>query len=489
MTAQTQEREPYDFDAARVRMTALQQKMRAAKIPTVIVLEGWNAAGKGTMAGELLEGLDPRGYEVCVDERFGREEERYPFFRRYWKNMPKQGDVTIFIGSWYGRVGRELLEGDEEGVRRLEKARQMEEMLVCDGVLTLKFFLDISKKEQKRRLEKLAKNKETATLLSKADWKQNERYQEWKRVYEQMRAETERPGAEWHVLKNDDKAACKQALYETIIAAFEKALQERAAGERAWDAPELPGGEQAEKAPIQHLNLLEPDQELETDYKAALRRVKKKLGKLQREIYRRGIPVALAFEGWDAAGKGGAIRKLTSALDVRGFRVEPISSPTAEEKAHHHLWRFWTKLPARGEICIFDRTWYGRVMVERLEGYCTENQWKRAYEEMNLFEKDLRDEGVVLCKFWLQIDREEQLRRFEERQNNPEKQWKITEEDWRNREKWPQYEEAVDEMLQKTNTVYAPWTTTEANNKQYARIKVLQTVAHALEAALKEEKK
>ena len=201
-------------------------------------------------------------------------------------------------------------------------------------------------------------------------------------------------------------------------------------------------------------------------------------------MYCRGLSMALAFEGWDAAGKGGSIRRLTSAMDPRNFTVVPIASPTAEEKEHHHLWRFWRTLPSAGNTTIYDRSWYGRVMVERLEGYCTQAQWNRAYEEMNLFEKDLTDSGMIVRKFWLQIDPDEQLRRFHERQSTPEKAWKITDEDWRNREKWPQYEEAVNDMLQKTSTPEAPWIIVEANDKHFARIKVLDCVIAAMEEAL-----
>ena len=227
------------------------------------------------------------------------------------------------------------------------------------------------------------------------------------------------------------------------------------------------------------------DKELDDNtYKEELDRLQARLGELHNRLYRKKVPVIIAYEGWDAAGKGGNIKRITGALDPRGYEVHPIASPEPHEKARHYLWRFWTRLPKTGHIAIFDRTWYGRVMVERLEGFCSENDWTRAYNEINEFEKELQDWGAVLIKFWVQIDKETQLARFTDRQNTPEKQWKITDEDWRNRDKWDQYETAVNEMIQKTSTVYAPWHILESTDKKYARIKALRIVVEELEKVL-----
>ena len=215
----------------------------------------------------------------------------------------------------------------------------------------------------------------------------------------------------------------------------------------------------------------------------------KKLRILHNRIYRQKIPVIIAYEGWDAAGKGGNIKRIASALDPRGYEVIPIASPKPFELSRHYLWRFYNRLPKTGHITIFDRTWYGRVMVERLEGFCSEVDWKRAYNEINEFERELTDWGAVLLKFWIHIDKDTQLARFTERQNTPEKQWKITDEDWRNREKWDLYEEAINEMIQKTSTKTAPWHIIESNDKKYARIKTLKIVTEALEDALKKREK
>ena len=227
------------------------------------------------------------------------------------------------------------------------------------------------------------------------------------------------------------------------------------------------------------------DQQVEdAQYREELDKLQRRLSELHNQIYHKKVPVIIAYEGWDAAGKGGNIKRLAAALDPRGYEVHPIASPEPHEKSRHYLWRFWTRLPKDGHIAIFDRTWYGRVMVERLEGFCSENDWQRAYTEINEFEKELYDWGAVIVKFWVQIDKDTQLARFTDRQNTPEKQWKITDEDWRNREKWDLYESAVNEMIQKTSTEFAPWHVLESNDKHYARLKALKTVIAAIEERL-----
>ncbi|MBR2925939.1 MAG: hypothetical protein IKC28_13070 [Clostridia bacterium] len=480
---------PFDFSAAEEKLMAMQHQLKEMKIPLVIVLEGWQAAGKGTIAGELLEGLDPRGYKVCVPERFSADEEQYPSMHRYWVQMPRHGMITLFVGSWYHDLCAAMVKDKhpKRNARRLEQISLMEQMLVQDGAVIEKFFLDIPQKVQKKRLKELDSKKITRGTLTKADWEQNRHYDRWQQVYQQVMDETSQPGAQWHLLDGENKKAAKQALYEIVMASMEKAIALRQAGDRSWDMDQLTDHDLVPTEPIPQLELFETDIALDCEYKAAVNEAQKKLHKLQYELYRKGIPMVIAFEGWDAAGKGGSIRRLTSALDPRGFTVVPVASPTAEEKEHHHMWRFWRELPKNGDIRIFDRTWYGRAMVERLEGFCTEAQWKRCYEEFNLFERDLHEAGTILCKFWLHISPDEQLKRFTKRMNTPEKQWKLSDEDWRNREKWDLYEEAINDMLQKTNTAYAPWTVVEADNKHYARIKVLNTVIAAIEKRLDEE--
>lgn len=479
--------EDIDLDALRLRMTALQQAVHAAGIPVVIVLEGWHAAGKGTMVSKLITGLDPRGYQVYPVGKPIEEERAFPPMRRYYANLPAKGNISIFCGSWYREVSNACFESKAARKhlnQRYDDIVSLESQLVSDGALIIKFFLHIPRKEQKARLKTLESKKLTRWRVDKDDWAQNENYAEYLRLYDAMIARTHFEGALWHVLRSDNRRACTQQIFDIVISEFESALQERQSEQHAWDTPYLQHLESITPLTMPDLETFDPEQVLIDPYKPAMDKAQKQLQRLQNELYCRGISLVAAFEGWDAAGKGGAIRRLTSALDARGYDVIPISAPTPLEKSHHHLWRFWTTLPKDGNITIFDRTWYGRVLVERIEGFCTEAQWKRAYEEINRFEAEIVAHGTVLVKFWLQIDKETQLIRFNDRADSEDKQWKITEEDWRNREKWDAYAVAVNDMLQKTHTAAAPWTVVEANNKQFARLKVLQTVIHAIEERL-----
>lgn len=327
--------------------------------------------------------------------------------------------------------------------------------------------------------------------MTKDDLKRNEDYEEYLEMNEEMFKNTDTENAPWTIIEATDKNYAYAKIMTTVVNRLEEAL------ERHKNITEL------EEKIKENLESVQKDRTEENyfkagalskadltksldqkDYKEELERLQKRLKLLHNSIYRMRIPVVLAFEGWDAAGKGGAIKRLTSSLDPRGYAVYPTASPNDIEKMHHYLWRFWNNMPKAGHISIFDRTWYGRVMVERIEGFCTEAEWKRAYQEINEMEEHLANSGAAILKFWMHIDKEEQKRRFQERMDNPEKQWKITEEDWRNREKWDLYEEAVDEMLIRTSTAYAPWVIVEGNSKYYARVKVLKTVVKALEEAI-----
>ncbi len=233
------------------------------------------------------------------------------------------------------------------------------------------------------------------------------------------------------------------------------------------------------------LNTINLSQTLsEEEYTRLLIKYQVALYALAYQVYQQQRPVIMVFEGWDAAGKGGAIRRVTEKIDPRGYVVYPIAAPKGEDATHHYLWRFWRRLPEAGQVAIFDRSWYGRVMVERIEGFCTEAEWKRAYREINYFERQLVDFGSILFKFWIHISEEEQLRRFESRSGDKLRSWKLTDEDWRNREKWGPYEEAVNEMLLKTSTLSAPWTVVEGNSKPYARVKILRTIVEKLSKEL-----
>ena len=477
-------------EALDIRLGALQRKCREAGIPIMILFDGFDAAGKGLQINRLIQALDPRGFDVYTGDKDGEEESMRPFLWRFWTKTPAAGRLVIFDTSWYRKVQSDRFDGKTKE-SELEDAfydiLAFEKQLTDGGTVLIKLFLDISKKEQKKRFLRLEESEETSWRVTKQDWKRNEHYGKYREFSDEMLEKTHAPYAPWHVIEAEDKNYGAMRILETVADCMEEALRAKNAGPAPvlFDGPLPP--DRYKKGILSKADL---SKSLEREeYKKKLNKLQKKLSVLHGELYRLRIPVVLGFEGWDAAGKGGAIRRLTSHLDPRGYKVCPTASPSGIEKSHHYLWRFWNNVPKDGHIAIFDRTWYGRVMVERIEDFCTEAEWHRAYQEINDMELHLSHAGAVILKFWIHIDKDEQERRFNDRMTNPEKQWKITDEDWRNREKWDQYEEAVNEMLEKTSTEYAPWIVVEGNSKYYARVKVLETVAEALEKKIKEVEK
>ena len=362
-----------------------------------------------------------------------------------------------------------------------------EKQLCDDGTVIMKFFLYIDKDEQKKRFKKLEGSKETSWRVTEEDWNRNKDFDRYLKMNEEMLEKTDTDYAPWVIIEAVDKDYAALKIVSTVMDRLEYELEHR----RPEDGKQAQRQESKTRERFKNgvLSGIDLSKSLtEEEYKTRLKKLQKRLAELHSELYRLRIPVVIGFEGWDAGGKGGAIKRLTSNLDPRGYRVNPTAAPNDIEKVHHYLWRFWNSVPKAGHIAIFDRTWYGRVMVERIEGFCSEAEWRRAYQEINEMESHMANAGAVVLKFWLHIDKDEQERRFKERQANPAKQWKITDEDWRNREKWDQYEEAVNEMLIRTSTTYAPWIVVEGNDKRYARVKVLQTVVDALEKKVKEVK-
>lgn len=476
------------------KLSALQRECKEAKIPVMIIFEGLGAAGKGTQINKLIQALDPRGFHVFSIGKETEEEKLHPFLWRFWVKTPEKGRIAIFDRSWYRRVLSDRFDKlveEKEMPNAFSDIQFFEKQLTEDGMVIIKLFLYISKKEQKKRFQSLLDSKETAWRVTKDDLKRNEEYEKYLEMNEEMLKNTDTENAPWTIIESTDKDYAYAKIITSVVNRLEEALQnhkniaqlQEKIKENMADMPKDRTEENYFKAgalsKIDLTKLLE-----QQDYKEELERLQKRLRLLHNDIYRMRIPVVLAFEGWDAAGKGGVIKRLTSSLDPRGYAVYPTASPNDIEKMHHYLWRFWNNVPKAGHISIFDRTWYGRVMVERIEGFCSEIEWKRAYQEINEMEEHLANSGAAILKFWMHIDKEEQKRRFQERMDNPEKQWKITEEDWRNREKWDLYEEAVDEMLIRTSTSYAPWVIVEGNSKYYARIKVLKTVVKTLEEAI-----
>lgn len=476
------------MDAETVRLGMLQRECKDLKIPVIIVFEGFGAAGKGTLINQLIQPLDPRGFKVYSIIGESEEEKMRPFLWRFWTKTPENGRIAIFDRSWYRRVlvdrFDELTTEDQLGYAYQEIV-SFEKTLADGGAVIIKFFLDITRKEQAKRFEKLLDNKETAWRVSKGDLKRNKYFEEYKIMNEEMLQKTDTDFAPWTIVEAMDREYAAVKVIRTVADRLEKQVEEVKA---AAKNKKVTDGKRPDRPAFQSSILSSVDLSLaytKEEYKERLKALQKRLSVLHSELYRRRIPVVLGFEGWDAGGKGGAIKRLTQCMDPRGYAVNPTAAPNDIEKAHHYLWRFWQNMPKAGHVAIFDRTWYGRVMVERIEGFCSPEEWRRAYKEINDMEEHLTNSGAIVIKFWMQIDKDEQERRFKERMETPEKQWKITDEDWRNREKWDAYEEAVDEMMIRTSTTYAPWVIVEGNDKYYARIKVLETVVKAIEERLK----
>jgi len=462
----------------RQELVRQQMMIKEHKIPVFVLVEGWGSAGKGTLIGNLIKELDPRFFSVITMKAPGEEESRKPFLWRYMETIPEAGKFVFLNSGWLTETVDDVMNDriDEEALeKRFKQLRIFERQLKDNGYLVIKLFLQIPPAEQKKRLEKLKGAKDTKWRVAERDLLQAKKRKKYEKVYDRILESTNTGYVPWNIVDAVDK---KQALLQVLHLLTNQINQ---AVENVRILPEI----LHKDYPLLKMPLLAQvplDQEMtKEEYTIRLKELQKKLKKLHNKIYRKRIPIIIAYEGWDAAGKGGNIKRLTGALDPRGFEVHPIASPEPHEKARHHLWRFYHRLPKDGHIAIFDRTWYGRVMVERLEGFCSENDWKRAYNEINEFEQELTDWGAIVIKFWVHIDKDTQLARFTERQNTPEKQWKITEEDWRNREKWDAYEEAVNEMLARTSTENAPWFIIQSNNKYYARIQAIETVIAAIE--------
>jgi len=478
-----------------LKVGELQREIRQLGIPVIIVFQGWDAAGKGSLINLLLLALDPRGFSVHPIIRETEEEALRPYMWRFWTKLPARGRIAIFDRSWYGKVleGRVLKRYKRaEWTRAYEEITSFERQLTDDGTVILKFFLHISAKEQQKRFELMENNKATSWKVTKLEWRNHNLYDQYVPAIDEMLAQTDTDFAPWTILEAHDWRFATIKLFSRISDALANKIaevkQQRESSEGLKKAGKPKGkpihGKDARltSSIIDKLDLsLTMDHK---NYKKKIEKLQDRLRTLEHEVYKKRLPVIIVYEGCDAAGKGGNIRRLVQGLDPRGYNVIPIAGPNDVERQQHYLWRFWREFPKAGHIAIFDRSWYGRVMVERIEGFCHEDEWRRAFREINEMEEHIVNFGTVINKFWLQIDQEEQLRRFQERQNTPFKQWKITDEDWRNRGKWDDYKLAVDEMLFRTSTSYAPWTIVESNCKMFARIKVLETVINSIEGKL-----
>ena len=472
----------------------LANKAKEKKLPVIITIDGWSAAGKGSQIARLIKYLDPRFYDVEAIRTPNDQERRKPWMHRFWQRLPKAGDMLILDGSWYRDTVNALMFGEidkDEYKKRIRDINTFERQLTDDGALLIKFFLHITEDEQKARLDRLASSEITRWRVSESDIYNNKNYDKFLRRYDKTLERTNTDYAPWYPIAANDKLTARFDILSTVSEAIRKACEAKEKGGKYVPEARFETiacePEKFELVKTKKLADIKMDKALDVEeYGKKLEKYQNRLFELQNICYQRKIPVIIAYEGWDAGGKGGNIKRVASALDPRGCKVKPIAAPEPSELARHYLWRFWTRLENDGHFTIFDRTWYGRVMVEPIEGITPKERADMAYTEINEFERQLTDWGAVVIKFWINIDKDEQYRRFKERENTPSKQWKITEEDWRNRSKWEQYEEAVDRMVKLTSTDFAPWTIIEGNDKKYARVKALKTICKMIEKRLAE---
>jgi polyphosphate:AMP phosphotransferase len=486
-TGSTVSKEDYKARAPRLRTELLEvqrELTHQARFPVIIVFAGVDGGGKSESVNLLNAWMDPRW---IVTRAFGapsEEERSRPEYWRYWLGLPPGGRVGLFLSSWYSSPVLDRVHGRIKAKRfneQLADIAAFEKTLADDGALILKFWMHLGRRAQKERLEHLEGDPLTRWRVTKRQWKHWRMYADFVAAGEHAIGRTSTPDAPWTIVDGTDERFRSLTVATGIRDAVRTRLADGGGAVRSRPA----------RSPVQTpsrgtiLGRLNMSRKMDREaFGRAVEQWQGRLNILQRKAHDKGVAMVLAFEGWDAAGKGGAIRRVTAALEAPMYRVIPIAAPNDEERAHHYLWRFWRQVPRGGKVAIFDRSWYGRVLVERVEGLASPSEWRRAYSEINHFEEQLAGHGVVLVKYWLHITPDEQLRRFKERQQLAFKRWKLTADDWRNRKQWDKYALAVNEMIERTSTAPAPWTIVEANDKFFARIKVLKTACNRLEEAI-----
>ncbi|WP_035060085.1 polyphosphate:AMP phosphotransferase [Andreprevotia chitinilytica] len=461
---------------------ALKQR---SEFPVIIVLAGMPSAGKGEIANLLTEWMDPRHISTLAFDASNDEEAARPPFWRFWRALPPKGNIGIVFGSWYADPLWHWNRKDSVQVeRRIERIVRLEKLLTDDGALVLKFWLHLSKDRLKKRLKQLAADPRTAWRVTKDDKRVLKEYDGHSAHYQYLLTHTNQADSAWRVVEGWDANYRALSVGRQVLEAIQHHLARESVRQRRIEAAPL----QPSIDGVRLLDTLKLGHALTKDaHKAKLELLQGRLNGLVRDPRFAKHAVVAVFEGMDAAGKGGAIRRVTAALDARQYRVVPIAAPSDEERAQPYLWRFWRHVPARGRLVIFDRSWYGRVLVERVEGFAAQAEWLRAYTEINDFEAQLDDAGVIVVKFWLAVSKDEQLARFKEREVVEWKRFKITDEDWRNREKWDDYIAAGSDMIERTSTPFAPWHLIGANNKYHARIQVLEALCDAIESRFQQK--
>ena len=456
-------------------------------IPILIIVDGWESSGRGFVIKDLCRDFAAKNFDVEVFDKDESYDDKYPFISKFWINVPEKGRIKIFDRSFYYKIFEKKNLSDKQIQKRIDSIKSIEKALFDDQTIILKFFLNIDKKEQEKRIEKLENSFKEDFYIDGLDLDQQKNYEDYEKHFKKILDATDFSYARWDIVdSNDKKAASKEVLglaLDRISQGMERIIRQREENEN------VTRDYLSSSNILQNIDLSKSISD--DEYKEKKDKLQDEVAKLMYKFYQKGISQVLVFEGVDAAGKDGAIERLIKEVDPRLYRVHGISAPSKEELSRNYLWRFFTKLPKDGYVGIFSRSWYGRVMVERVEGFAKTNEWDRAYGEILDMEKQIYDHGSLVLKFFVTIDKDEQLKRFKDRQRDPDKQYKITDEDWRNRDKWDDYIEAMNEMLERTNASYAPWIIVEGNSKKYARIKVMEEYIKAAKAHLKklEDKK
>jgi polyphosphate:AMP phosphotransferase len=468
----------------RTKLIAMQQKLRSAPFSVILLVCGDDAAGTREVVNILGEWLDPRSVHTKFFSQPTGEERQHPVAWRFWHELPAAGRIAVLCDDWNtralaGRIRKKVT--SNELAWMLDAIVRLEHMLAIDSCVIVKIFLHTSPKRLRRQKKQIKQSMDWSdvAVISKAMLKNRK---PTRALVEQVLEATAGELTPWHLIESVDKrfrnVSVAKVLLDAVEARFQRVEQSKAEPEVC-----VKPSKSGDRSVLDTVDLA--SRITDEEYVSRMAKLKKDLTELTTAATREGTSTICAFEGWDAAGKGGTIRRLTATMNPENYRIIPIAAPTDEEKSHHYLWRFWRHIPRDGGFVVFDRTWYGRVLVERVENFATREQWMRAYEEINYFEEQLTVHGVLLLKFWLHIDPDEQLRRFKDREEIAYKKYKIGPEDYRNREKWDAYVEAINDMVARTSTAKAPWHLVPSNDKKLGRVEVLETVAKALRRRLK----